>query len=170
MPLRQRLTIALLALVIANTLNGCGTNKPPVVQSPPLATSAIGCPGGTLPCSASMEVPLILVNGADPATYGIPISCSVTAGSQAMKFSTVPSTPWFTVSPVSGSLQPGGSSTIGVPNLNAANVNARNIGVVTVNASGYATNNQMAVELNCNLAAGSCVVAYSCEPSTHPLP
>jgi len=169
-PLRQRLTIVLLALVMSSILNSCGTSKPPSVQSSPLAASAVGCSGGNVPCSAHIEVPLILVDGSDPATYGIPMSCSVTAGSQAMKFTTAPSTPWFGVSPGFGSLQPSGSATIGVQSLSAVNVSGRNIGQVTVSAPGYSTNSQMAVELNCNVVGGSCVVAYSCDPKAHPLP
>jgi hypothetical protein len=54
--------------------------------------------------------------------------------------------------------------------MNAANVSARNIGAVTVSASGYADNNQMQVELNCDVAAGTCKVAFTCEPKTSPLP
>ena len=166
----QRLTIVLLALVMSSLLNSCGTNAPPSVSGVPLASSAIGCSTGNVPCSASIEVPQVLVDGVDPSSYGIPVSCSITAGGQAMKFTTATSQPWFAASPVSGSLQSGGSTTIAVPSLNAANVNGKNIGQVTVSASGYSVNSQMAVELNCNAIKGSCVVAYSCNPKTNPLP
>ena len=170
MLLRQRLTIVFLALVMSSILNSCGTSKPPSVESSHFAASTIGCSGGNVPCSAHIDVPLILVDGSDPATYGIPMSCSMTAGGQAMKFTTAPSTPWFGVSPGFGSLQPGSSATIGVQSLSAVNVSGRNIGQVAVSASGYSTNSQMAVELNCNVAGGSCVVAYTCNPKTNPLP
>jgi hypothetical protein len=40
--------------------------------------------------------------------------------------------------------------------VNGANVSARNIGAVTVSASGYADNKEMQVELNCNVVAGTC--------------
>jgi hypothetical protein len=168
--LGQRLTIILLALGMSYVLNSCGTNEPPSVQSSSSATAAIECSGANLPCSASVEVPLILVDGSDPATYGMPIACAMTAGGEAMNFTTATSMPWFSASPASGSLQPGGSTTIGVPSVSANSVSGRNIGQVTVSASGYTSNSQMAVELNCNIAAGSCVVAYSCNPETNPLP
>jgi hypothetical protein len=171
--LRQRWTTILLALVMSGALISCGTNTPPSIQGVPSATAAIACPGGNLPCSAHIEVPLILIDGSDPATYGIPMSCSITAGDQAMKFTTATSQPWFAASPVSGTLQPGGNTTITVPSLNASGVSGRNLGQVAVSASGYSTNSQMAVELNCNvtnIAAGKCLVAYSCNPKTNPLP
>ena len=172
--LRQRLTTLFLALVMSGSLISCGTNTPPSIQGVPLATAAVGCPGGSIPCSAQIEVSLSLVDGSDPATYGIPVSCSVTAGGEAMKFTTTTSQPWFAVSPVTGSLQSGESTAIGVPSLNAAGVSGRNLGQVTVSASGYSTNSQMAVELNCknvtNPTAASCLVAYSCNPKTNPLP
>ena len=170
MLLRQCLTIVLLVLFVSSMLNSCGTAKPPSVQSSPLAASTVGCPAGNVPCAAHIDVPLILVDGSDPGTYGIPMSCSVTAASQAMRFTTATSMPWFAASPTSGSLEGGGSTTVGVPSISAANVSGRNIGQVTVSASGYSTNSQMAVELNCNVAEGSCLVAYSCNPKTHPLP
>lgn len=166
----RRIALIVFALVAAFSLQGCGTSKPPVITTPPSATSAISCPGGTMPCSGSVEVPLIIVNGSDPGTFGLPMSCSLTAGAEAMKFIAAPSTPWFGVSPGSGTLQADTSTTIAVPSINASNVNARNIGLATVSASGYKDNSQMAVELNCNVAAGSCKVAFSCEPSKHPLP
>lgn len=168
--LRQSLTMIFLALVMSIILNGCGTSKPPSVQTSSLATASIGCASGNVPCSASIEVPVILVDGSDPATYGLPISCAVTAGSQAMNFTTASSMPWFAASPTSGSLQPSGSTTVVIPSISAVNVSGRNIGQVSVSASGYSTNSQMAVELNCNVAAGSCIVAYSCNPSANPLP
>ena len=168
--LRQRLTLILPALVVSSILNSCGTSKPPSVQTPSSASAAIGCLGGTVPCSASVEVPVIMVDGSDPATYGLPISCAVTAGNPAMNFTTAASMPWFAASPVSGSLPAGGSTTVAVPSISAASVSGRNIGQVTVSASGYNSNSQMAVELNCNVTAGSCLVAYSCDPKTNPLP
>src|SRR5690242_9675877 len=131
-------------MVMSSMLNSCGTTKPPSVQSSSLAAATVACPGGNVPCSAHIDVPLILVDGSDPATYGIPMSCSVTAASQAMKFTTATSMPWFAASPVSGSLEAGGSTTVGVPSISAVNVSGRNIGQVTVSASGYSTNNQMA--------------------------
>ena len=169
MQLRHPFVICLFTLVVSFSFCGCGSGHLP---APPAApnTSAIGCPAGSLPCAASIEVPQILVNGTDPATYGIPMSCSVTAGGQAMKFVTVPSQPWFGVSPGNGTLQPGTSTTIGVNSMNSATVSARNIGAVTVSASGYADNNQMQVELNCDVAAGMCKVAFTCDPKTNPLP
>lgn len=173
MLLRQSLTTIVLALVMSGTLISCGTNAPPSIQGVPVATAEIGCPVGNLPCSAHIEVPLILIDGSDPATYGIPMSCSVTAGGKAMKFTTTTSQPWFAASPGSGTLQSGGSTTLTVPSLNATGVSGRNLGQVTVSASGYSSNSQMAVELNCNvtnIAAGSCLVAYSCNPKTNPLP
>jgi len=87
-----------------------------------------------------------------------------------MNFVATPSQPWFAISPSGGTLQPGENTTIRIYSLNAANVSSRNIGVVTVTASGYADNSQMAVELNCDVAAGSCKVAYSCDPKINPLP
>jgi hypothetical protein len=87
-----------------------------------------------------------------------------------MKFVAVPSQPWFGVSPVNGTLAAGGTSTIEVNAVNAANVNGRNIGTVTVSAPGYSDNSQMAVELNCNDTEATCSVAFSCNPKTNPLP
>jgi hypothetical protein len=169
-PLRNRCVISLLAIVFSLMLNSCGTPQLPAIQSSPApATATIGCSSGS-PCSASLEVPLIIVNGSNPATYGIPISCSVTAGTEAMNFTTTASQPWFATSPASASLQPGASTTIGVFSLSAANVSTRNLGNVTVSASGYSSNSQMGVELNCNVEAGSCIVAFSCDPKTNPLP
>ena len=54
--------------------------------------------------------------------------------------------------------------------MNAANVSARNIGAVTVSTSSYADNNQMQVELNGDVAAGTCKVAFTFNPKTSPLP
>lgn len=98
------------------------------------------------------------------------MTCSVTANSNTMKFSATPSMPWFGVSPYSGTLQPNGSTTLGVVAINASNVSSRNIGNVTVSASQYKDNSQMAVELNCDVIAGTCKVAFSCNPKTDPLP
>ena len=168
--LRRRLAMIFVTLGASIIVNGCGTNKPPSVQGSSSATAAISCSGGSVPCSASVNVPLILVDGSDPATYGLPIQCAVTAGSQTMKFTTATSMPWFAASPVSGSLQAGGSTIVAVPSISAASVSGRNIGQVTVSASGYTSNSQMAVELNCNVTEGSCLVAYSCNPKKNPLP
>jgi hypothetical protein len=87
-----------------------------------------------------------------------------------MNFVTVPSEPWFGSSPGQGSLQPKVSTTISVNSMNAANVSNRNIGDLTVSASGYSDNNQMQVELNCNVPAGECLVAFSCDVERNPLP
>jgi hypothetical protein len=157
-------------LVIACSFYGCSSigHLPPPPTS--LAKAAIGCPGGTMPCTGSQDVPLLLVNGTDPATFGVPISCSVTASSQTMKFVAVPSQPWFGVTPSNGNLAANGTATIQVNAMNSANVSGRNIGTVTISASGYSDNSQMSVELNCNVAAGLCQVAFSCNPKTNPLP
>jgi hypothetical protein len=169
-PLRNRFVISFFVVVSGFFLNSCGTPQQPAIQSSPaLAKATIGCSSGS-PCSASLEVPLILVNGTNPATFGIPISCSLTAGSQPMNFGTAASQPWFATSPASASLQAGASTTIGVFSISSANVSTRNLGNVTVSASGYSSNSQMGVELNCNVEAGSCVVAFSCDPKTNPLP
>jgi hypothetical protein len=87
-----------------------------------------------------------------------------------MNFVTVPSQPWFGSPPGNGTLQPGASTTISVNSMNAASVSNRNIGSLTVSASGYSDNNQMQVELNCNVPAGKCTVAFSCNVKTNPLP
>jgi hypothetical protein len=63
-----------------------------------------------------------------------------------------------------------GSTVLSVNSVNASAINGRNIGVVTVSAPGYNDNNQMEVELNCNVAAGTCRVAFSCQPGNFPLP
>jgi hypothetical protein len=160
----------LFVLGLTFVIQACGSFRPPVVSTPAPATSAIACPSGNVPCSGSLDVPLTLVDGTDPATFGIPITCSLTAGTQAMNFTMVPSMPWFGVSPGSGTLAAGGSTTIAVSSINAAGVNARNVGAVTVSAPGYKDNSQMAVELNCNAAAGNCKIAFSCEPKKFPLP
>jgi hypothetical protein len=149
-------------------LQGCGTSRPPLVPVSSLASSTIGC--NTVACSGSVDAPLLLVDGSDPATLGLPISCSMTAGSQAMNFIAAPSTAWFGVTPGSGQLAVATSTTISVNSMNASAVSTRNIGVVTVSASGYQNNSQMAVELNCNVEAGTCKIAFSCEPNQHPLP
>lgn len=173
-PSRQRSAIIFLALVMSIMLNSCGTNQPSSFQSTPQAHASIGCSGANVPCSAKVEVPLITVDGSDPASYGLPVSCALTAGNQTMNFTTATTTAnsaaWFGATPTSGSLQPSGNTTVAVSSISAANVSGRNIGQVSVSASGYSTNSQMAVELNCNVAAGSCVVAYSCNPSAYPLP
>lgn len=158
----------ILLMVAACALQGCSSSGPLVSPSSSLASSTIGC--NNMPCSGSAEVPLIIVDGADPASFGVPISCSLTAAGQGMTFIAAPSTAWFGVTPGSGVLPARGSTTISVSSINASGVSDRNIGVVTVTASGYKDNNQMAVELNCNIAAGSCKVAFSCEPSKYPLP
>jgi hypothetical protein len=150
-------------------LQGCGTSRPPAVGSnSSLASPAIGC--DNTPCSGSVEVPLILVDGSDPAALGLPISCSMTAGAQTMNFNAAPSTPWFGVSPGSGELAAAGSTSLSVNSINAANVSGRNLGVVMVSAAGYNDNSQMAVELNCSIATATCRVAFSCQPSKYPLP
>jgi len=158
----------LFTLIAICVLQGCGTTRPPAISNSSLASSEIGCNNGA--CSGSVEVPLILVNGTDPATFGLPISCSVTAGSQAMSFIAVPSMPWFGVSPGSGKLDAGGTTALSVNSMNGSAVSGRNIGIITLSASGYKDNNQMAVELNCNILAGTCKVAFSCEPSKYSLP
>jgi hypothetical protein len=164
-----RITLILVFLLLAIWIfQGCGTSRPPVIPPSSLASSTVGC--DNMPCSGSVEVALILVDGTDPATFGLPISCSVTAGAQTMSFIAVPSMAWFGVSPGSGKLSADGSTTVSVTSMNATGVSARNIGAVTLTASGYKDNSQMAVELNCNVIAGTCKVAFSCEPSKHPLP
>jgi hypothetical protein len=150
---------------------GCGTSRPSAVPNPSLASSTIGC--NNTPCSGSVDVPLILVDGADPGALGLPISCSVTAGAQTMNYIAAPSTPWFGVYPESGELAASGSTALSVNSINASNISGRNIGVVTVSAPGYNDNSQMAVELNCNVegvATGTCKIAFSCQPSKYPLP
>jgi hypothetical protein len=87
-----------------------------------------------------------------------------------MNFVNVPSQPWFGSFPGNGTLQPGASTTISVNSINAASVSNRNIGSLAVSASGYSDNNQMQVELNCNVPAGKCTVAFSCNTKTNPLP
>ncbi|MGO9538992.1 MAG: hypothetical protein ACLPN2_00185 [Terriglobales bacterium] len=87
-----------------------------------------------------------------------------------MNFVTVPSQPWFGSSPGNGTLQPSASTTISVNSMNAASVSDRNVGSLTVSASGYSDNNQMQVELNCNVPEGKCTVAFSCNTKTNPLP
>jgi hypothetical protein len=169
MPLRHRVLCSFV-LVVACSFYSCGSIGHLPAPSPSPAKSAIACPGGNTPCSGSLEVSQILIDGTAPVTFGIPMTCSVTASSQTMKFITVPSQPWFAVSPGNGTLQAGGSTTIQVTALNAANVSGRNIGLVTVSASGYSDNSQMAVELNCNDLAGTCKMAFSCDPKAHPLP
>lgn len=168
MALRHRFAICVIALA-AGVLCSCGSGSLP---APPASAnkSAIGCPSGNQPCSGSVHVPQILVNGTDPATYGLPISCSLTSGSLTMNFITVPSQPWFGSSPGNGTLQPNTSTAISVTSMNAANVSNRNIGSLTVSASKYSDNNQMQVELNCNVPAGKCTVAFSCNTKTNPLP
>lgn len=168
MPLRHRVVICVFMLVIACSFYSCSSGHLPALP-PSLAQSAIGC-GGTMPCSGSLDVSQMLIDGTDPATFGIPIACSLTASSQTMNFVAVPSQPWFGVSPGNGTLAADGNETIQVTAVNAVNVSGRNIGVVTVSASGYSENSQMAVELNCNDTAGMCTVAFSCDPKTNPLP
>jgi hypothetical protein len=167
-PLRDRLVICLFTITTSYLFYGCGSGHLPAPSS--TLKSAISCPGGNLPCTASIQVPQILVSGTDPATYGIPISCSVTAGSQAMEFATFPSQPWFGVTPGNGTLQPETSTTIAVTSMNAANISGRNVGAATVSAAGYADNSQMQVDLNCDVVAGTCKVAFTCDPKTNPLP
>lgn len=170
MLLRHRIVSCFVVSLVACSFYGCGTGGPLPPPAPALAKSAIGCAGGSTPCAGSLDVSQVLVNGTAPATFGIPVACSVTAGSQTMKFVAVPSQPWFGVSPVNGTLAAGGTSTIEVNAVNAANVNGRNIGTVTVSAPGYSDNSQMAVELNCNDTEATCSVAFSCNPKTNPLP
>ncbi len=161
--------ICFFVLLVSLSLYSCGSGQLPA----PLASaekSTISCPGNNLPCNGSIEVSQVLVDGTDPATYGIPMSCSVTAGSGEMHFTTIPSQAWFGVSPGAGALQPGTTTILAVTSLNAANVSGRNVGTVAVSAAGYADNNQMEVELNCNVAADTCSVAFSCDPQTNPLP
>lgn len=168
----QRIAQLILALIwLSLFLAGCGTAKSPVLPaSSSSVSSVVTCPGGAAPCHGSVNVPLLIVDGSDPASYGLPISCSVTAGTQAMKFIASPSTSWFGVNPGSGTLDPASTTTVSVNAMNAANVSTRNIGSVTVSAPGYNNNSQMGVELNCNIEAGTCTVAFSCEPSKYPLP
>ena len=169
MPLRHRVLSFLLVPVAACSFYGCGGGElPPSNRA--VGHSSIGCPGGNMPCTGSLDVSQVLVDGTDPATFGIPISCSLTASSQTMKFVTVPSQPWFGISPGGGTLDPGATATIQVNAMNAAHVSGRNIGVATVSAAGYSDNSQMAVELDCNVTAQSCKVAFSCDPKTNPLP
>lgn len=170
MPFCDRVVTCLFLLVVVFCFCSCGSTGHLPPPNPSLAKSVIGCPGGNLPCSGSLDVPLILVDGTDPATFGIPVACSVTASSQTMNFVVLPSQPWFGVSPVNGTLAGNGSATLQVNTVNAASVNGRNIGLVTVSAPGYSDNSQMAVELNCNVTAGTCKVAFSCDPKTNPLP
>jgi len=163
------LVICFFVLLVSLSPCGCGSGQLPAPLAP-AEKSTISCPGNNLPCSGSMEVSPILVDGTDPATYGIPMSCSVTAGTGEMNFTTIPSQAWFGVSPGAGVLQPGTSTSMAVTSLNAANLSGRNVGTVTVSAAGYADNNQMEVELSCNVAANTCSVAFSCDPRTNPLP
>ncbi len=169
MLLRHQVKICIFVLLLCCSFYSCGNSGQLPAPTPALAKSAIGC-GGDLPCAGSLDVSQILVNGTAPATFGIPMECSLTAGSQAMNFIAVPSQPWFGVSPGNGTLAADSTATMQVTALNAANVNGRNIGTVTVSASGYSDNTQMAIEVNCNDTAGTCTVAFSCDPKTNPLP
>ena len=162
----QLIVLSTFALICVS--QGCGSAPPGTVPNSSLASSAIGC--SNTPCSGSVEAPLILIDGSDPAALGLPISCSVTAGAQTMSFIAAPSTPWFAVSPGSGELSAAASTELSVNSVNASAVSGRNIGVVTVSAPGYNDDNQMAVELNCNVTAGSCRLAFSCQPGKYPLP
>jgi|SRR5208283_4629735 len=167
----SRATLELLCLwLMSFALQGCGSGST-AQPSSPLATSTIGC---GVACAKSSLVPITVVNGNNPATYEIPISCSLTAGAQTMKFTATPSAPWFTVSPASGTLSPDANTSIDVPSINATGIfDSQNLGVVTVSASGYANNNQMAVELDCrygNPPGSACKVAFTCDRTTSPLP
>jgi len=160
------ISISMLAAI--SLFEGCGTSAAPAVAKSSLASSTIGC--NKTPCSGSVAVPLILVDGADPAALGLPISCSLTAGAHTLNFVAAPSTRWFGVTPGSGELAAAGSTALSINSVDGSAVNGRNIGVVTVSAPGYNDNSQMAVELNCDVAAGTCTVAFSCQPSKYPLP
>jgi hypothetical protein len=163
----SRVTLGLFSLwLICFALQGCGGGGA-AIQPPPPYTSTVGC--GAL-CEQSLAVTRTLINGDDPATYGIPISCSVRANGHTMNFMATASAPWFTVSPATGILTPGGRTAIGVLSIDATGVpDSRNTGVVTVSAPGFSDNNQMAVELDCS-GGSVCNVGYSCDPSQFPIP
>ena len=161
--------VSICVVMAVCVLSGCGKGTLPRALSSP-NRSTMGCPGGSSPCSASVEVPQALVDGTDPATYGLPISCALTAGSEPMNFLTIPSQPWFGTAPSNGTIQPSTSTIISITSVNAASVSNRNIGTVTVTASGYSANNQMQIELSCDVAAGTCKVAFTCNVQTDPLP
>ena len=68
MPFRD-FVICFFLVLVSLSLNGCGSGHLPA----PLASaekSTISCPGNNMPCNGSIEVPQILVDGTDPATYG----------------------------------------------------------------------------------------------------
>ncbi len=60
MPLRHRVVLWFFVLVIACSFYNCGSIGHLPAPTPSLAKSVIGCPGGNMPCTGWVDVPLIL--------------------------------------------------------------------------------------------------------------
>ena len=171
MRLRNWTTLCILAIIVLDGCGGSSTTPPP--PPPPLATSRIG-PGGT-ELFASITVAKSTLNGVNPSTLGLNVAWTLTSGSALMNFTATPTASWLTISPTSGTLEPGGSTAIGLLSLDATSLpNARNTGGFTVSAPNYQDNTLIGVEVNCSFTDlhGNplCQVAVTGDPATHPLP
>ena len=160
--------VCLVSLVLA----GCGSSISAPNPSPsPLAVSRIST-GGRF-AFETLTVSKSQLTG--PSTHGLDFAWRVTASSVPMHFTVASTVPWLTFSSTFGTLEPNGSTDIGLLSLDATSLpNARNTGGFTVSALGYQDNTFIGVEVNCGLTDShgnpACEVTLSNDLSFHPLP
>ena len=171
----RSILLAFFAWMATCGLQGCGGGSSAAPPPPPqLATSKIGA-SGSGPFAQSLTVPCSILNGANPSPEGIPIAWSLTAGSAPMDFTITPTVPWLTLSPTSGTLLLGGSTSITVTSIDTSQMPlSKNIVGFVASAPGYQDNQFLGLEI-----AGEgtdfkgnpiCLVAYTADPKVIALP
>jgi hypothetical protein len=165
---RSLICVCLVSLVLASCGSGVSAPNP---SPSPLAVSHIST-GGRF-AFETLTVSKSQLTG--PSTHGLDFAWRVTASSVPMHFTVTPTVPWLTFSPTFGTLEPGGSTDIGLHSLDATSLpNARNTGGFTLSAPGYQDNTFIGVEVNCSLTDShgnpACEVTLSNDLSFHSLP
>ena len=164
---RNLICVCLVSLALAD----CGSSVSAPNPSPSLAVSQIST-GGRF-AFETLTVSKSQLTG--PSTHGLDFAWRVTASSVPMHFTVTPTVPWLTFSPTFGTLEPVGSTDIGLLSLDATSLpNARSTGGFTVSAPGYQDNTFIGVEVNCSFTDShgnpACEVTLSNDLSFHPLP
>jgi len=171
-------TMACLTLlgVAALALGGCGGMNTPVITPPvvvppsllPISFTA-GSGGGNGPIAQTLTLPKAEISPlTNLAAAGINGGgCTIHAGTAVMNFSADASSPWFTIAPTFGTVQPNGSTGISVIALDARlAANGLNTGSVNVSAPGYASNSHTIMTLTCGATDSQgrqlCTISMDC--------